>query len=205
MSIDRPDRGELLLIRHPQVDLRFHGVCYGRSDVALSSAGRQQSLALASQLSRLPVKSIFHSGLQRTALLATELARLTGLTATREPVLAERDFGSWELQTWDAIYQQHGDEMMRMVSDPSGFRPGGGETTDELADRVWNWYRTLELPGVAVIVTHGGPIAACLGRQRELPVDRWMELVPACGELVWTELWRAPTALYQLKFVSAKN
>lgn len=185
MSINRPEHSDLLLIRHPMVDPRFRGVCYGRSDIALSAEGRRQSLALAKQISHLPVKSIFHSGLQRTSLLATELARLTGVTALEDCALAERDFGSWELQTWDAVYQQHGDEMMKMVSQPIDFRPGGGETTYEMADRVWNWYCGRHAAGLTVAVTHGGPIAACLGRQRDLPVADWLALVPACGSLVW--------------------
>ncbi len=177
MSITKRDG--LLLIRHAAVDPRYRGVCYGRSDVALSPAGRNQSQALARRLSRLPVRSIWHSGLQRTAVLAEELARLTRLTAECESDLAERDFGDWELQSWDDIYQTYGDEMLQMISDPSGFRPGGGETTDELADRVCNWYQTHEDSGLTVAVTHGGPIAACLGRATQA-TGRAMDGVGPC-------------------------
>ena len=179
-------RRRLLLIRHPPVDVRMRGVCYGRSDVALSPEGRKQSFALAQRLARLPVERIVHSGLRRTACLATHLARLTGLTPERQESLAERDFGSWELQTWDAIYHRCGDEMMKMITEPDHFRPGGGETTGELAARVWSWYRETQHSGLTVAVSHGGPIAACLGLQRKLPVSGWMGLVPPCGTLVWT-------------------
>jgi broad specificity phosphatase PhoE len=191
MRIDRPNHCRLLLIRHPEVDLRLRGVCYGRSDVALSPAGHRQSFVLAKQLARLPVTRILHSGLARTSLLARSLARLTGLTAQCDDALLERDFGSWELQTWDAIYQRQGDEMLKMVSQPDDFRPGGGETTRELADRIWNWYQARQASGLTVAVTHGGPIAAWLGQHRMLPVADWLELVPACGALVWTDPWHS--------------
>lgn len=186
----------LLLIRHPQVDERLRGICYGRSDVVLSPEGRRQSLLLVRQLAQLPVKRIVHSGLQRTSFLATRLASVTGLHAEPVEALAERDFGNWELQAWDDIYGRVGEEMLKMVSEPDRYRPGGGETTSELAARVWNWYLGVEGPGLTIAVTHGGPIAACLGRQRGLPVAEWAELIPACGALVWTDsrpaLMRSP-------------
>lgn len=196
MRISPPNHSELLLIRHPQVDLRYRGVCYGRSDVELSPEGRRQSLELAGQLVRLPVKEIVHSGLKRTSFLATALGRLLGLAPEQDHALAERDFGSWELQRWDDIYRRHGNGMLKMISEPDDFRPGGGETTQELADRVWNWYRGGQRRGLTVAITHGGPIAACLGRQRQLPVAEWVELIPACGAFVWTDHWHTPTGSY---------
>lgn len=192
MTLDRSQHSRLLLIRHPEVDLRFRGVCYGRSDVELSATGRQQSLVLADFLAALPVQQIFHSGRSRTSYLARRLARLTGLTSQQEVALSERDFGSWELRTWDAIYQQQGDEMLKMVSHPDDFRPGGGETTRELADRVWDWYQARRVPGLTVAVTHGGPIAACLGQLRELPIADWPKLIPPCSGLVWVDLGQTP-------------
>lgn len=191
MKIDRAipsERSEgLLLIRHPQVDEAIRGICYGRSDVALSPEGRRQSILLARQLARLPVKTIVHSGLQRTTFLATRLAVLTGLTPQRNEALLERDFGSWEMQSWDDIYRREGDAMLKMITEPDAFRPGGGETTNELADRVCHWYRDRQTSGLTIAVTHGGPIAACLGRQRGVPVAEWAKLIPACGTLVWVE------------------
>jgi broad specificity phosphatase PhoE len=117
-------------------------------------------------------------------LLAEAIERRTGVQPMREVVLRERDFGAWELRTWDEIYHDHGEEMTKMITDPHHFRPGGGETTDALAARVVQWSQQWAKPGIAVVVTHGGPIAALLGRQRSLPVDDWPSLIPACGEQV---------------------
>ena len=62
--------GELILIRHAAVSERYHGRCYGRSDVELSLAGERHSEELSQFFATRPVSRILHSGLQRTRFLA---------------------------------------------------------------------------------------------------------------------------------------
>jgi broad specificity phosphatase PhoE len=63
--------------------------------------------------------------------------------------------GSWEGRSWNDIYAKTGDAMMGMLTAPENFRPGGGETTNELGERVLLWQRSL-LPGVNILaVCHG--------------------------------------------------
>ncbi|WP_164102476.1 histidine phosphatase family protein [Candidatus Laterigemmans baculatus] len=183
----------MLLVRHPQVDSGVQGLCYGRSDVPLSLEGVGQSQLLADRLARLPVRRIFHSGLQRTRVLAQRLGELTGIEPRPSEALVERDFGDWELQSWEEIYRREGEGMLRMISEPETYRPGGGETTWELADRVWNGLQGKRAGcrqggGLTVAVTHGGPIAAYRGRLGGLPVADWPSLIPACGTPVWIEV-----------------
>lgn len=175
----------ILLIRHPAVAATYRGVCYGRSDVEVSRAGQRSCHVIAETVAQWRVAHVVHSGLQRTRLLAECIGRRTGIRPTCEVALRERDFGSWEMRTWNDIYRDCGDDMSRMTSDPNGFRPGGGETTAEFAERVWKWSQNWSGAGLAVAVTHGGTIAALLGRQRSLPVSQWPSLIPAHGEMVW--------------------
>lgn len=174
-----------LLIRHPEVAAACHGVCYGRSDIELSPAGKQTCHAIAEHVARWPVAHVIHSGLQRTRLLAEYIGQRIGVRPTCEVALRERDFGSWEMRTWDEIYADCGDDMLKMISDPDGFRPGGGETTSAFAERVWRWSQAWSGAGVALVVAHGGTIAALLGHHRSLPVSQWPGLIPAYGEMVW--------------------
>lgn len=180
-------KSDLLLVRHPDVDAAFRGICYGQSDVALSRAGRRSCHPIAETVAGWDVAHVFHSGLQRTRLLAEFVGHCTGVTPICDTALRERDFGAWEMQSWDEIYQREGDDMMRMVSEPADFRPGGGETTREFADRVWRWYQRMPRGGICVAVCHGGTIASLLGRYRSLPISHWPRLTPACGEMVWHE------------------
>jgi broad specificity phosphatase PhoE len=185
MSSEFPEAAPVILVRHVPVADRYQGICYGQSDVELDETGRNLSQALASQLAPLKPERIFHSGLQRTKVLAEELARQTGVQAICCPELRERDFGSWELQPWDALHDEFGEAILRMVCQPDTFRPGGGETTFQMRDRVLRWFASLPQEGATVAVTHGGPIAALVAAQRDLPVSAWPSLIPPLGQSVW--------------------
>ena len=174
----------LILVRHAQIADRYRGICYGRSDVELSPSGECRSRELAAELAVWPIARILHSGLARTRHLAEELGATSGLSPVCCEALRERDFGEWELKSWEDIHKRVGSEMLKMVSEPATYRPGGGETTFELRDRIVGWFRSLPPERLTVAITHGGPIAALRGSQQGLPVAAWIELIPACGESI---------------------
>ncbi len=177
----------VLLVRHPPVADAFRGVCYGSSDVPLGDDGPIRSReVVAALMTHGPITHLFHSGLARCAALAEAVAAVAGVAPVADARLRERCFGAWELRRWDDIYAETGNAMMGLVTDPGTWRPHGGETTFGLRDRVLAWYADLPADGRVVGVTHGGPIAALLGTLAGLPVDRWSQLVPACGEIIQT-------------------
>lgn len=175
---------ELILIRHAAVADRYLGRCYGVSDVELSLDGEEHSRELSELLAAGPVARVIHSGLQRTRFLAEKVAERLSCPLESCRAIQERDFGDWELELWDQLHQQFGNEMLRMISDPAAYRPGGGETTFEMRDRVLKWFDDLPKDGRTIAVTHGGPIAVLRGMQAGLPVAGWLDLIPACGEWV---------------------
>jgi broad specificity phosphatase PhoE len=175
----------LLLVRHPAVDERYCGRCYGVTDVPLSMAGLARIDELVEEiLNRCTPSIVLHTGLVRTRLLAEALAARAGCEMRVELRLRERDFGTWEGQTWDNIYATTGDSMMGLVHDPQHWRPPGGETTYEMRDRVWQWYGSLQPTFNTVAITHGGAIAALLGTLAQRPVEDWLELIPAYGTII---------------------
>jgi broad specificity phosphatase PhoE len=181
-----PTARRVLLVRHAPVHERYDGVCYGRTDVELGRGGYLASVRLAEELGREPVTHVYHSGLTRAWVLAEHLARLKGLQAIEAPDLRECDFGEWELRRWDDVQAEFGPVWLRMTGDPENYRPPGGESTFEMRDRVWRWYKQLPAEGVIVAVGHGGPIAALRGTLRPRPVPLWLELIPRQG--TWVEL-----------------
>ncbi len=175
---------DLILIRHARVDDRYRGVCYGRSDVALGPEGREASVRLAESVADWPIRHLITSGSARTGYLANAIAARTGVAIQVEPALLERDFGAWELRTWDEIYIEVGDSMHGLIHHPATYRPPEGETTDELRDRAMAWYDRRPLGGLVVAVAHGGPIAAIRGTLAgKGPVD-WVDLIPEPGTWV---------------------
>jgi len=171
------------LLRHTAVAAHWQGRCYGVSDVGLSAAGVAAARTLAGQsLGR--VTRLQASPLRRARFLGGLLSRRLGLELEIVPALRERDFGTWEGQSWDAIHAAEGDSMMGMIDAPTSFRPGGGETTAELAARVMGWFASLPAGEGVLAITHGGPAAALRGSLAGLAVPAWLPLIPALGEAV---------------------
>jgi broad specificity phosphatase PhoE len=167
-----------LLLRHPEVAPHWSGRCYGRSDAGLSTAGRAQARRLVEHVRAQDFGRVVASPARRSRWSAGLLSQAVEI----EPRLAERDFGRWEGLTWEAIWRAEGDAMDGMLDAPDSFRPGGGETTDELAARVLDWWQ--ELPGHAavLVVAHGGPIGALAGSLLGQAPREWLAHVPKPGE-----------------------
>ncbi|WP_448660541.1 histidine phosphatase family protein [Sphingomonas sp. CJ99] len=179
------------MVRHTAVALAWQGRCYGISDVPLSRQGRADAAVLAAVLAARNPQWVVHGGLARTRILAARIASIGHCRLDTDPDWRERDFGSWEGQRWTAIHRATGNAMDGMIDLPDRFRPGGGETTFELADRVARAAQRLP-GGPGIVVTHGGPIAALLGRESGDPVAEWPALVPPCGgQAVLSGQWRA--------------
>jgi broad specificity phosphatase PhoE len=174
------------LLRHTAVAAHWQGRCYGASEAGLSAAGiaAAQALAAAAATRFVGVTRLQASPRRRARFLAGLIGRRLGLPVEIVPALSERDFGTWEGQGWEAIHAAEGDSMMGMVEAPARFRPGGGETTVELAARMLAWFRGLSVDGEVLAVTHGGPAAALRGTLAGLPVPAWLPLIPALGEAV---------------------
>jgi broad specificity phosphatase PhoE len=171
------------LVRHTAVALAWKGRCYGASDVPLSRAGKAAAIALSAEMAAAEPAWVLHSGLTRTRFLAQRIAAHVSCPLYEDSAWRERNFGTWEGQTWTEIYRTTGNAMDGMIDAPGEFRPGGGETTCELADRAAAAYERLPA-GHGLVVTHGGPIAALLGRRQNLPVTDWPTLVPPYGSLI---------------------
>src|SRR5262245_3563322 len=98
----------LLLIRHAEVETRYHGVFGGRIDMDLSSAGHEQALALASYLRTRHLDVIYASPMKRVQqTLAPVLANGAPKPSIRDE-LREVDFGDWTGLTWDEVHSKFG-------------------------------------------------------------------------------------------------
>ncbi|MET0321324.1 MAG: histidine phosphatase family protein [Duganella sp.] len=152
----------LILIRHPEPAVA-PGVCYGRTDLAVAPDQLDQALA-ALRPSLPPGLPLYSSPLQRCAALASRLSGHPVFDAR----LMEMDFGTWEMQSWDAIPRADVDAW---AADLANYRPGGGESVLQMAERIAAFYRDLQRQldgaadnGHAIIVCHAGTmrlLAAC--------------------------------------------
>lgn len=170
----------LVLVRHLPVALP-RGVCYGRMDAALADEVLDQLPAFSRQLQEQhgPFDDVFSSPRERCRTMASAIAT----HHTVEPALAEMDFGQWEGRPWVEV--PPGD-LDLWSADLLNYRPGGGESVREMADRVIPW---LDRSGdyarrtgkTVLAVTHGGPIRVALAMARRIPIDKAMDIPMGFG------------------------
>lgn len=148
---------KLHLVRH-LAPLVAPGTCYGRTDLAVPA----QALALAAPPLRAvlpPDAPVLSSPMRRCVSLAAALAPEVRYDAR----LVELDFGSWEMRAWDTIPRA---EIDAWAADVARYRPGGGESVTDMAERIAAFYADLmrENWSDVVIVCHAGAmrlLSAC--------------------------------------------
>ena len=174
---------ELILVRHGETELNRHGRYQGGgSDAPLTEAGVAQAQALRSHLSALVDErtSIWTSDLQRARRTA-ELA-LPGHRARQDIRLRELAFGEFEGLSYEENLEKHGERFSRWLLDPWNVAPPGGETLDDLLQRVDGWLSDAARDGDrALAVAHGGSIQMIVALYLGLPFDwTWrLSLPPA--------------------------
>lgn len=163
---------ELHLIRHPRPDVP-PGICYGQSDLGLAEDPEEVAARLREFLPR--TYRLHASPLERARLLAARLG---------EPLLDERlreiHFGSWEMRPFEDL----GKAIAAWEADPLGFRAPGGESVQDMAERVRNWLADClaDTTTPAVMVGHGGPLRVIAGTLLGIPPERWLGLDFGCGQ-----------------------
>ncbi len=168
----------LYLMRHGEVS-NPERVYYGQSDVPLSDAGRQQSLAAAQNLQGIDVSFILSSDLSRCRFMAEAIGRQIGVTPVCSERLREVDFGQWTGLSWEQIEQRYPGMFQRRMEDLEGFRPPGGESLHDLCDRV-----VPEIEGAlagregenVVVVAHGGVNRVFIASVLQIPLSNVFSL-----------------------------
>ena len=171
----------LVLVRHTEICPTWRGFCYGVSDVPLSETGLAAMPALAAELTRSGPQRIYHSGLQRTRLLACEISNHCGAPMYEDARLREMDFGDWEGRSWQDIYATTGDAMAGLIHAPDAYAPENGETAHAFRDRVVAAIGAMPADTPCIAVTHGGAIGAVIGTLERAPAAQWPTLVPPYG------------------------
>jgi alpha-ribazole phosphatase len=156
---------DIYLIRHTKTATE-KGLCYGRSDVALSSSFTDEALQIQKKLLDLkPDCQFFSSPLSRCLKLAETFSE-TVITDNR---LLELDFGDWENSYFDDVDP---DVIKQWADNFVDIGPPKGESFADLHRRAgsfWQELVTLDSEQV-VVVTHAGVIRALLAHILKLPL-----------------------------------
>lgn len=97
----------LFLLRHGEVEERYHRVFGGRIDMDLSPRGHEQARALANFLRRRPIDAIYASPMRRAQQTLAPLASHCPKPAITRPEFREVDFGDWTGLTWEQVHSRY--------------------------------------------------------------------------------------------------
>jgi len=150
---------QLLLIRHGETAWNAEHRVQGQLDIPLSPLGVLQSARLAECLANEPIDAVYSSGQSRAWLTAAPLAARLGLEVIAEPRLRERSFGIFEGLTLDEIAERYPPEFKKWRERNPAWRPDGGESGQQLIDRVLSAVSdigTKHPNQTVVLVSHGG-------------------------------------------------
>jgi probable phosphoglycerate mutase len=170
----------LYFIRHGETEFNVAQRLQGSSETSLNARGRLQSKEIAGVLRDLferdrhqpsdyaYVSSPLLRARETMELLRSELG-LDPKAYAIDDRLAEISYGEWEGFTLKEIQARDPDVLQRRERDKWDFRPPGGESYREVAQRVAAWYATVTRD--TVIAAHGGVARALMANFHILPEE----------------------------------
>jgi probable phosphoglycerate mutase len=184
----------ILLVRHGVTDFTAAGRLDGRggADPSLNASGRSQAAgagrAAAHLLAGAPARLVT-SSLARAVETGAAVAEATGLVPEVDPDWDEQSFGDWDGASVADLVREDPEALRALRSDPGYARPGG-ETHEEMAQRVLAAFeRCVAAGGTTVVVCHRKPIMAVLAHLLQIPHETVWRLAAAPGSLTAVEVW----------------
>jgi len=168
----------VLLVRHGETPWNREGRYQGRTDVALSEAGRAQVRALAARLASVPLALAVASPLARARATAEAILAGRDLALELEPGLVEISHGGWEGRLSSEVARDDAERFARWRGGPGRDFPGGpgAETLGEVEARAWPVLARAcdRLAGgaTALIVAHDAVNRVLLCRLLGIPLER---------------------------------
>ena len=151
-------------------------VCFnGHFDVWLSAKGKDQFREWAQILKDEPFKAIYSSDLKRTRNGAQLLGEPHQLEPLTYPELRELCFGEWEGLSVTEVEKNFPEQLDERMKDIEGFHVAGGETFEELRQRVIPRFEKIiaKHPDEQIaLVCHGGVNRVILSHLLEVPIKR---------------------------------
>lgn len=161
----------LYVVRHGRTTANASGLLLGRADPELDDVGRHQADQIAAVLPSDVV--VYSSPLLRTMQTAAAVSNEVEV----EERLIELDYGSWDLKPLSDVPAE---SWAAWRADPN-FRPPGGETLAELAERVGAFLDEVSELAVGrnvAVVTHVSPIKAAVAWALGVGVEvSWRSMV----------------------------
>jgi broad specificity phosphatase PhoE len=165
----------LFLLRHGEVEERYHRVFGGRIDMDLSPRGHEQARTLAGFLRRRPIDAIYASPMRRAQQTLAPLASHCPKPAIARPEFREVDFGDWTGLTWEQVHSRYQISAFDWLEQIERGAIANAETGASFRTRVEPALRQIvcDHAGQSVaIVCHGGVVRMMLSILLDLPLPK---------------------------------
>ena len=176
-----PNVWRVWFVRHGMTEWNVQGRFCGRSDISLSSKGREQAQWLATRLRSLvsrPV-TVYASDLPRAYETASSIT-----TSFATPVIVSKewreiDFGDFEGLTYSEVETRY-PEHLGFFTEPDKYAPLHGEALSDVVQRTQRELKSILQQSSStqsiIIVSHGGALRALLCSLLGMPLRRQWQL-----------------------------
>jgi alpha-ribazole phosphatase len=167
---------KILLVRHGSVDNEAQRFL-GRLDLPLNEAGIKQAEKLRDRLAGEKIDAVYASPLRRAYKTAEIIAAGHNIRITSRDDLCECNFGEIEGLNFDEIKQRYPALAQELSARRTGAFPGG-ETIEQLNERVITFLKTLEKhrpEETLLVVAHGGPVRLLICNLLGLGLEHWIQ------------------------------
>jgi broad specificity phosphatase PhoE len=153
------------LIRHAEVEERYHTIFGGRIDMELSPRGHEQAAALARYLTGHDFAALYASPMRRVSQTLAPVVALRQYDLTVLSELREVDFGDWTGLSWEEVHRKFGISAFEWLTQLECKGIANAECAADLRARLEPCLRTLlkkhEGERIALLC-HGGVIRMLL-------------------------------------------
>ncbi len=175
--------GIIYLIRHGETPQASPRRFIGQRDLPLTDRGKEQMARLAPLLAAHFVERVVCSPLQRCRDSGRIIGLRLGCRPDLEPAFKEICLGDWEgLRVGDVRARFPGSYEAR-GRDIAGFRPSGGESFNDLQQRVWPAFTALaqQTQAATAIIAHAGVNRVLLCTLLDIPLANLLRLDQGFG------------------------
>ena len=159
---------EIVLCRHAATEHNLHKRFLSSTDLPLGEHGRAQSERLRKRLWTYRFVRCIVSPMRRA--LETRAIAAPDVPFEIEPALREVDFGSWEGETVEWAERYAPELLAQRRSDPVTFRPPGGESIEDAAQRLRPVADALRGEDRLLIIGHRIALGILERLMRDLPL-----------------------------------
>jgi probable phosphoglycerate mutase len=154
----------IFLLRHGRIQEHEQKRFIGQTNVLLDTLGREQGLFWQTALADIKFDAVYSSALKRCA--DTALLACPHQNPCLDSRLNEIHMGTWDGKSFDEIRESMPGEFERRGRNMNQFRPPGGESFQDVADRVLPFLDEVQnkQSGPILVVTHAGVIRVILNR-----------------------------------------